>query len=153
MGITISQIDEAAAAIRQRWNRRPAAGIILGTGLGSFAKEVEQEAVIRYDEIPHFVRSTAMGHAGQLVCGSVGGLPVITMEGRLPVLAVIRRSRSPSGKSDEGSGSSVFGFNASGGSAAFTPGDIVVMEDHINLMSASPLAGLNDGCTGPDFPI
>src|SRR4051812_35007230 len=69
------QIAEAAGEIRRRWNCRPAVGIILGTGLGSFTEEIEAEDVLGYEEIPHFMRSTAIDHKGQLVCGRVAGVP------------------------------------------------------------------------------
>src|SRR5262245_33400444 len=76
------QIDEAAAVIRQQWRDTPHAGIILGTGLGSLAGEIQDPVKINYESIPHFPRSTAIGHTGQLVCGRLAGLPVVAMEGR-----------------------------------------------------------------------
>ena len=68
-----AQIEEAADVIRQRWSGRPRVGIILGTGLGSLAEQIETEATLDYESIPHFPRSTAVGHAGQLVCGRLAG--------------------------------------------------------------------------------
>src|SRR5438270_6386044 len=76
------QTAQAADVIRRRWDCQPKAGIILGTGLGSFTEQIEPEFVIEYDEIPHFMRSTVVGHRGQLVCGRVGGVPIMAMEGR-----------------------------------------------------------------------
>ena len=64
-----AQIDEAVAAIRKQWSGRPRVGIILGTGIGPLAAEIASEAAIDYEEIPHFLRSTATGHRGRLVCG------------------------------------------------------------------------------------
>ena len=76
------QIQESLAFIRQQWDAQPHAGIILGTGLGSLVEEIEVEASIDYGEIPHFPQSTAISHAGRLVCGKLSGLPVMAMEGR-----------------------------------------------------------------------
>jgi purine-nucleoside phosphorylase len=78
-----AKTSEAAAWIRQRWNGMPRAGLILGTGLGHFADEVQAEAILPYDSIPHFGRATALGHRGRLVCGRVADLSVVVMDGRL----------------------------------------------------------------------
>ncbi|HTU27574.1 MAG TPA: purine-nucleoside phosphorylase [Pirellulales bacterium] len=151
----VTQIAEAAAEIRRSWNVRPAAGIILGTGLGNLAKEIQAEAVLAYEEIPHFVRSTATGHKGQLVCGRIGETAVVTMEGRfhryegysleqitLPVRVM------------QALGIELLVIsNASGGlQPYYLPGDILVIEDHVNLMGANPLVGVNDSRLGPRFP-
>ena len=76
------QIEEAVDAIRQQWSGKPRVGIILGTGLGSVAEEIEADVSLDYETIPHFPRSTAIGHTGQLVCGKLAGVPVVAMEGR-----------------------------------------------------------------------
>jgi purine-nucleoside phosphorylase len=76
------QIQEAVAAIRQRWALRPRVGIVLGTGLGGLAADIQTDAAIPYGEIPHFLSSTAPSHKGQLVCGTLGGKTVVAMEGR-----------------------------------------------------------------------
>lgn len=83
MAALYDQIEEAAALIRSKWAHAPAAGIILGTGLGKFAEDVRVDATIPYEQIPHFPRSTAPTHKGQLVCGTLGGKKVAVMEGRL----------------------------------------------------------------------
>src|SRR5574340_911615 len=77
-----AHIAQAVEAIRQRWSGSPRVGIILGTGLGSVAARIESEATIDYQAIPHFPRPTAIGHAGQLVCGRLEGVPLVAMEGR-----------------------------------------------------------------------
>src|SRR6476659_9623739 len=77
------QIQEAAAAIRLRWAGHPTVGIILGTGLGGLAAEIEADVAIPYGDIPHFPRSTVQSHAGRLVCGRLGGKTVVAMEGRV----------------------------------------------------------------------
>src|SRR5207245_1794705 len=76
------QIAEAAALVHNRWPHSPQAGVILGSGLGGLAAEIEDRIVIPYDEVPHFPRSTSVGHAGQLVCGRLAGASVLAMEGR-----------------------------------------------------------------------
>jgi purine-nucleoside phosphorylase len=77
------QIQEAAQAIRSRWPGTPRAGIILGTGLGGLVEDIQDKTTIPYGEIPHFPRSTVQSHAGRLVCGQLGGKPVMAMEGRV----------------------------------------------------------------------
>src|SRR5438876_2075463 len=77
-----AQIGEAADAIRRQWDHAPRAGIILGTGLGGLADEIECGLRIPYAAIPHFPRSTAVSHAGNLVCGRLAGMSVVAMEGR-----------------------------------------------------------------------
>src|SRR5689334_17069958 len=76
------QIQEAAAAIRAKWAGTPVAGIILGTGLGKLTEDIAAEAIIPYEQIPHFPHRTAPSHKGQLVCGKLAGNPVVAMEGR-----------------------------------------------------------------------
>jgi purine-nucleoside phosphorylase len=149
------QIEDAARAIREHWTREPRVGIILGTGLGNFAEQIEHEAVIAYDKIPHFPRSTAIGHKGQLVCGQVAGVPVVTMEGRFhlyegyPLKQVTLPVRVMKALGIE----LLIVSNASGGmNPHFTAGDIMVIEDHINLMGDNPLIGINDDRLGPRFP-
>lgn len=149
------KIDEAAAFIQSKWSRTPQVGIILGTGLGGFAREVQAEATIRYTDIPHFPRSTAIGHKGQLVCGLCNGVPVATMEGRfhsyegyhlqqvtLPVRVMHKLGIEL-----------LIVSNAAGGmNPHFKVGDVMVIEDHINLMGDNPLIGYNDESLGPRFP-
>ena len=77
------KIQEAVAFIRSQWDTPPKAGIILGTGLGSLVENIDVAASIDYGDIPNFPKSTATSHKGRLVCGTLNGLPVIAMEGRL----------------------------------------------------------------------
>jgi purine-nucleoside phosphorylase len=77
------KIEEAVAFIKQQWDVKPHAGIILGTGLGPLAEKIDVGASIEYGDIPNFPKSTALSHKGRLVCGTLGGLPVIAMEGRV----------------------------------------------------------------------
>lgn len=150
-----AQIDEAASAIRQRWSGTPRVGIILGTGLGGLAAEIVPEAKIEYAAIPHFPRSTAISHAGQLVCGSLAGVTVVAMEGRLhayegyshqQITFPVRVMKALGIRW-------LIVSNACGGmNPHYRPGDIMVIEDHINLMGGNPLIGINDDRLGPRFP-
>ncbi|MBM3955263.1 MAG: purine-nucleoside phosphorylase [Planctomycetes bacterium] len=149
------KITDACGAIGSRWPGRPAVGIILGSGLGAVAEAMTDAVRIPYEEIPHFARSTAHGHAGQLVCGLLDGVPVVVMEGRMhayegyplaqitfPVRVLHRL----------GAGLLIV-TNACGGlNPQFRTGDIMVIEDHINLMNDNPLVGINDERLGPRFP-
>ncbi|TVQ01630.1 MAG: purine-nucleoside phosphorylase [Planctomycetaceae bacterium] len=149
------KINEAAAAIRQRWERVPQVVIILGTGLGGFAAELEVEAAIEYEELPHFPKSTAIGHRGRLVCGILEGVPVIAMEGRFhfyegyplkQITLPIRVFRAMGAEL-------LIQSNACGGmNPYFACGDLMVIEDHINLIGDNPLIGINDDRLGPRFP-
>src|SRR6516165_3116282 len=76
------QIQEATRAIQSRWSGKPQIGIILGTGLGALAEEIEASVKIAYEDIPHFPHSTVKSHAGRLVCGKLAGTTVVAMEGR-----------------------------------------------------------------------
>src|SRR3972149_3412613 len=76
------QISESATFIRGQWDGGPRAGIILGSGLGAVANGIEMDAEFDYGTLPHFLRSTAVGHRGRLLCGRLGGVPVVAMQGR-----------------------------------------------------------------------
>jgi purine-nucleoside phosphorylase len=152
---SVRQIHDAAAAIRAVWSGRPRVGIILGTGLAGFSDQIEREAVLSYEEIPHFPRATALGHKGHLVCGTVAGTTVMTMEGRFhlyegyPAAQITLPVRVMKQLGVE----LLIVSNASGGlNPNFSVGDIVVLDDHINLMPANPLVGVNDDELGPRFP-
>lgn len=150
-----SQIEVATAAVRAAWSGKPKVGIILGTGLAGFSEEIQQEAVLSYEDIPHFPRSTAMGHKGQLVCGTVGGQSVVTMEGRFHLYEGYPASQItlPVRVMKQLGIELLIVSNASGGlNPNYVVGDVVVLEDHINLMSTNPLIGVNDDQLGPRFP-
>jgi purine-nucleoside phosphorylase len=150
-----TQIAQAAGAVRRQWNGRPRVGIILGTGLGSLAEEIESETVLDYEAIPHFPQSTTIGHTGRLVCGRLQGVPVAAMEGRFhayegythqQITFPVRVMRALGAEL-------LIVSNACGGmNPHYLHGDIVVIEDHINLMNGNPLVGLNDDDLGPRFP-
>lgn len=151
----VSHIAQATAVIQQQWTRKPRAGIILGTGLGSVAAQIETEAVFPYEAIPHFPRSTSIGHTGQLVCGRIDGLPVVAMEGRFHVYEgySYHQVTFPVRVMRALGADLLIVSNACGGmNPQYAQGDIVVIEDHINLMSGNPLIGVNDDRLGPRFP-
>ncbi len=151
----VGQIEEAVQAIRGRWPGRPHAGIILGTGLGGLAGQIAAEATIPYEVIPHFPRSTAISHTGQLVCGSLQGVTVVAMEGRFHAYEgySYRQITFPVRVMKALGANLLIVSNASGGmNPQYARGDIVVIEDHINLMPGNPLIGVNDDRLGPRFP-
>ena len=150
-----AQIDEAAAAVRACWSGTPRVGIILGTGLATFTDQIDEEAAISYEAIPHFPRSTALGHSGRLVCGTVEGTPVVTMDGRFHLYEgySLQQITLPVRVMKALGIETLIVSNASGGLNPYlAAGDIVVIEDHINLMGANPLVGINDDSLGPRFP-
>ncbi len=150
-----ARIEEASAVVREALTHPPRVGIILGTGLGEFARRIEGEIAVPYSEIPHFPESTVEGHSGQLVSGSVEGVPVVAMEGRFhcyegysfdEVTFPVRVMKSLGV-------STLIVTNACGGmNHLHERGDILIIEDHINLMNGNPLIGPNDESLGPRFP-
>jgi purine-nucleoside phosphorylase len=149
------KIETAAATLRAHWARRPHAGIILGTGLGSLVDEIEIEAALDYDQIPHFENSTAITHRGRLVCGLLQGVPVLVMEGRFHMYEgySLQQITLPVRVMKAAGAELLVVSNASGGmNPHYRCGDIVVIEDHINLMGDNPLIGPNDDRLGPRFP-
>ena len=150
-----AQIAQATDVIHAHWGQQPYAGIVLGTGLGSVAGQIQTEATLDYAAIPHFPRSTSVGHAGQLVCGLLQGVPVVAMEGRFhayegysqrQITFPIRVMRALGAEL-------LMVSNACGGiNPLYSLGDIVAIDDHINLMGDNPLIGVNDDNLGPRFP-
>jgi purine-nucleoside phosphorylase len=149
------QIEEAAAAIGKAWSDTPHAGIILGTGLGGLVEQIDIEAALDYESIPHFPKSTAVSHRGRLVCGRLEDVPVVAMEGRfhqyegyplkkitLPV-RVMRRL---------GAKLLIVSQAVGGLNTLYRAGDIMIIDDQINLMGDNPLVGINDERLGPRFP-
>jgi purine-nucleoside phosphorylase len=150
-----AQLEGALTAVRKTWQGRPRVGIILGTGLGSVAQQIATEATIDYADIPHFPRSTTVGHTGQLVCGKLCGVPLVAMEGRFhayegysyqQITFPVRMMRALGAEL-------LIVSNACGGmNPQYAQGDIMVIDDHINLMNGNPLIGVNDDRLGPRFP-
>jgi len=149
------KIEDAVAEIKKQWDETPHAGVILGTGLGSLVQEIEVDVAIDYGDIPHFPKSTAVSHAGRLVCGTLAGLPIVAMEGRMhmyegyPLDMITLPVRVMKALGAE----LLVVSNACGGmNPNYRCGDIMVIEDHINLMGDNPLIGINDDRLGPRFP-
>jgi purine-nucleoside phosphorylase len=149
------QIKTAADAIRYAWQETPHAGIILGTGLGGLTDEIEVAAILDYETIPGFLKSTTTGHRGRLVCGRLAGVPVLAMEGRfhryegypLDQITLPVRVMKALGAKLLIVSQAVGGMNPN-----FRQGDIMITDDHINLIGDNPLLGVNDDRLGPRFP-
>jgi purine-nucleoside phosphorylase len=141
--------------VRSRAGLEPEAGIILGTGLGGLADEIAIEATISYDEIPGFPLSTVESHAGRLLLGRLGSKPVVAMQGRFhryegydlaAVTFPVRVMRALGAQT-------LVVSNACGGMhPLWSPGDLVLLSDHINLLGDNPLIGPNDERLGLRFP-
>jgi purine-nucleoside phosphorylase len=151
----IDRINEAASFIRGKWKDRPRAGIILGSGLGSVGDEIELDAAIDYGDVPHFLRSTAVGHRGRLLCGRLAGVPVVAMQGRFHCYEGYSAERAtfPVRVMNALGIELLIVSNAAGGlNPNFECGDVMVIDDHINLLNRNPLVGINDDRLGPRFP-
>ncbi len=146
--------NAAAEFVGARAPLRPRVGIVLGSGLGAFAGQIEAPVAIPFAEIPHFPQSTVPGHSGRLVIGTIGGVPVAVMQGRVhayegysaeevtfPVRVLWRMGAR-----------ALVLTNAAGGiNPAFRQGQLVLIADHINLSGRNPVAGANDERFGPRF--
>ena len=149
------QIQEAAAAVRTHWHGSPRVGVILGTGLGGLADDIHTEAAIDYGTLPHFPRSTAPSHAGKLVCGTLGGTPVVAMQGRFHFYEGYRLQdiTFPVRVMKALGCDYLVVSNACGGmNPQYAKGDIMLIEDHIHLIGDNPLIGENDDRLGERFP-
>ena len=149
------KITDAATFIRDRWSLEPRAAIILGSGLGGISGTLTESVTIPYDEIPHFARSTAHGHAGQLVCGRLEGVPVVVMEGRMHAYEgyPLQQITFPVRVMKRLGADLLLVTNACGGlNPQYRTGDLMVIEDHVNLLADNPLMGINDERLGPRFP-
>jgi len=150
-----AQIQQAAEVIRKQWSGRPQVGIILGTGLGNLAEQIRAQATLDYEQIPHFPRSTSISHTGQLVCGQLQGVSVVAMQGRFHAYEGYshRQITFPVRVMKALGAELLIVSNACGGmNPQYARGDIIVIDDHINLMNGNPLIGVNDDSLGPRFP-
>jgi purine-nucleoside phosphorylase len=148
-------IAEIAAAVRKKWQGTPKAGVILGSGLGELAHEINAEATIDYADLPHFPHTTAIGHAGKLVCGTLAGHAVVAFQGRFHLYEghtaetaslLVRLLKAVGGQT-------LIVSNAAGAlNPQYGTGDVMLIDDHINLMFANPLIGVNDDDLGSRFP-
>jgi len=149
------QIDETADFISKQVTFSGNVGIILGTGLGGLAEDIDSDAVIPYDKIPHFPLSTVEFHAGKLIFGKLAGKAVMAMQGRFhryegydfkQITFPVRVMKAMGVKI-------LLVSNASGAlNPLYRAGDLMIMDDHINLLGGNPLIGENDDSLGPRFP-
>jgi purine-nucleoside phosphorylase len=148
-------IEEARCAIEAQTNIRPALGLVLGSGLGGFADELAAPVKIPYAEIPGWPSSTAVGHAGMLIVGSLGDAPVAVMAGRAHLYEGYSPAQVTFGVrvlGRMGVRSMIFTNAAGGINLALERGGLVLISDHINLQGVNPLVGPNDDSCGPRFP-
>ncbi|MFQ5790593.1 MAG: purine-nucleoside phosphorylase [Acidobacteriota bacterium] len=148
-------VQEASAAVAARTSLRPTLGVVLGSGLGAFAKELSAADSIPFADIPHFPRSTVTGHAGRLVVGHFAEVPILVMAGRVHAYEGYSAQEVAFPIRVLGS----FGIktlvvtNAAGAvNTAFRPGELMVITDHLNLTGANPLVGPEEKILGPRFP-
>lgn len=149
------KIQEAVEVLRGKTELVPSVGIILGTGLGGLAEEIQKKAVVPYEEIPHFPLSTVESHMGRLIFGDLQGKAVMAMQGRFhyyegysmqQITFPVRVMKALGCKT-------LIVSNACGGmNPQFRAGDIMLIADHINLLGSNPLIGPNDETLGPRFP-
>jgi purine-nucleoside phosphorylase len=152
------EVMEATAVVQSRTSLKPGVGLILGSGLGDLAAEVRDATTIPYEEIPHFLRSTVVGHAGQMLIGMLEHVPVVVMQGRfhfyegytMQALTLPVRVMRMLGAD------TLIVTNAAGGiNPMYRPGDFMLIRDHINfpgLAGMNPLVGPNDERLGDRFP-
>lgn len=150
-----NKVQESAKFINDKINITPKIGLILGSGLGVLADEIENPVKINYNEIPNFPVSTVEGHAGCLVIGKLEGKDVVAMQGRFhyyegytqqEITFPVRVMKAL------GVETMVVTNAAGGANVDFKPGDLMIIKDHINLSGSTPLMGKNDERFGPRFP-
>lgn len=149
------QIKDAVGYIKSQIDVTPKVGLVLGTGLGALAHQVQDGVEIPYENIPNFPVSTLEAHAGNLVVGTIKGKKVVVMQGRMhyyegydmkAITFPIRVMKALGAKT-------LIVSNAAGSMNEFIdPGDIMIITDHINLMGNNPLIGINDDSLGPRYP-
>jgi len=149
------KLKEATDYIRLKSEIKPRVGIVLGSGLGHFVNSIEDQTSIEYENIPYFHQTTVEGHAGRLIMGHIKGVPIAVLQGRLHVYEghemedIVFPVRVLAMLGIE----NLILTNAAGGiNTSYKPGDLVVIEDHINLMGKNPLIGPNVAELGPRFP-
>jgi purine-nucleoside phosphorylase len=150
-----TRAESAAKFVLSQTPLFPKIGLVLGSGLGAFGEELSEPIHIPYENIPFFPRSTAAGHAGQMVVGKVGDIPVAVMQGRVHLYEGYspQEVAFPMRVFNQMGIHSVILTNAAGGiNLAYKQGALVVITDHVNLQGQNPLIGENDERFGPRFP-
>lgn len=155
MNEKLIEINQASEFLKEKFNgKKPLVGIVLGSGLGKLADKIENQIVVKYSEIPNFAKSTAIGHKGNFILGTLGGKTVLAMQGRfhyyegytmdkvtLPIRVMIKLGIQY-----------LFVSNAAGGvNFDYKVGNLMIIKDHINLLP-NPLLGPNMEEFGPRFP-
>ena len=151
----LKKIQETSNFLKHKTGFTPDFGIILGTGLGGLVNEIKAEYIINYEEIPNFPVSTVKGHHGRLIFGELSGSKVVALQGRFHFYEgyTMQEVTFPIRIFKELGIRVLILSNASGGlNPEFAVGDIMFIEDHINLMGTNPLIGPNDDALGPRFP-
>ncbi|MEM0999565.1 MAG: purine-nucleoside phosphorylase [Bacteroidota bacterium] len=151
----MEKINEAVAYIRGLYDGRPAIGIVLGTGLGGLVSHIEIEREIGYNFIPHFPVSTVESHFGKLILGKLGGKSVVAMQGRFHYYEgyTMEEITFPIRVMQQLGIQNLYISNAAGGmNLDYKKGDLMIIDDHINLQPANPLVGPNLESLGPRFP-
>jgi purine-nucleoside phosphorylase len=152
---TMEAIHRAVDAVRERFADRPDVAIILGTGLGGLAGELDVRIAIDYAEIPGFPLSTVESHAGRLLCGTLAGKTVVAMQGRFHRYEgyTLQQVTFPVRVLRALGADTMIVSNACGGMhPLWAPGDLMLIADHINLLGDNPLIGAHDARLGPRFP-
>jgi purine-nucleoside phosphorylase len=150
----IPQLAEAVKAIQSKTALRPEIGLVLGSGLGAFARSMDKATVIPYAQIPHFPVSTAIGHTGELVIGTKEGVPVAVMAGRVHLYEgyTIEQVVFPTRVLARMGVKTLIMTNAAGSvNVNYKPGELMILSDHINFMGINPLVGPNEDALGPRF--
>ena len=151
----LEKLEETVAFVRQRTASRPTVGVILGSGLGQLVERMEDATAIDYCDVPHFPAPTVAGHAGRMVFGRIGKVDVVAMQGRFHYYEGhdMRTVAYPTAFMKHFGVRTLIVSNSAGGiNRDFTPGDLMLITDHINLFATNPLIGLNDERLGPRFP-
>lgn len=153
--MVLKKLQESVSYIRTKTSAKPKVGVILGSGLGAFVKDIEVECTIPYKEIPHFSPPTVEGHSGNLIFGRTGNQSLAILQGRNhyyeghTMESVVFPTRALAMLGIE---SLVLTNSAGGFGENMQPGDFMIIEDHINLMGTNPLMGPNIKELGPRFP-
>ena len=148
-------LNSAVAYLESHLTVRPRAAVVLGSGLGAFAETLGNQITIPYGDIPGWPPSTAIGHAGKLVAGTIDGLPVAALAGRAHLYEGYTAQQVVYGirvLAKLGIDSVILTNAAGGVNPTYEPGQLVLISDHINLMGQNPLTGPNDDSLGPRFP-
>jgi purine-nucleoside phosphorylase len=152
----LGRLDAAADFLRRKPAAPPVVGLVLGSGLGTFAEKLGDRVAVPYDQIPHFpVPSGVVGHAGELVFGRAGKTPVVVLSGRIhfyegrPMAEVVFPARV---LARLGVRAAILTNAAGGIRLSFRPGDLMLLSDHINGFGTNPLMGPNEEALGPRFP-